>query len=103
MKLTVFAKRKIRAALIRVLSTEGKADRVTLIKQALALCRLTPEEQRDHSVGSKLNAMRAFAGIALDSFVVLGSVSVKDGVYALEKEETVLIREEQCEASLRGA
>ena len=100
MKLTFSAKRKLRAALIHVLSTEGKTDRATLIRKAIALCKLTPEEQRDHSVGSKLNAMRAFAGIALDAFVSLGSASVKDGIYALEKEETVLIREEQCEAQI---
>ena len=100
MKLTVTAKRKLRAALIHVLDTEGRTNRATLIGRAISLCKLTPEEQNDHSVGSKLNAMRAFAGIALDDLVSRGDVSTGDGFYGLEKEETVLIREEECEARI---
>ena len=101
MKLTATVKRKLRAALVHVLDKEGAIDRASLIKGAIALCNLTKEEVRDHSVGSKLNVMRAFVGTALDALAARGDVSAKDGIYTLLKEETVLIREDRCEEQIR--
>ena len=100
MKLTAATKRKLRAALIHVLDTEGKVDRASLIRKAVSLCGLNAKEQKDLSVGSKFNTMRSFAGACLDSLVTRGDISARDGLYVLEEEETVLIREEQCEEQI---
>ncbi|MBO5109123.1 MAG: restriction endonuclease [Clostridia bacterium] len=103
MKLNVTTKRKLRAALIHVLDTEGPQDRAALIKKAATLSGLSQKEQKDRALGSKFNAMRAYAGTALDAMVSHGAVGTKDGRYTLLEEETVLIRRDLCEEHILRA
>lgn len=103
MKLNSLTKRKIRAGLIHLLDTEGALDRASLLRRACEAAGLTKKEEADLSLDSKYNAMRAFAGAALDRLAAQGDVSAKDGVYRLEKEETVLVKEDACEATIRQA
>ena len=66
MKLNSLTKRKIRAGLIHLLDTEGALDRASLLRRACEAAGLTKKEEADLSLDSKYNAMRAFAGAALD-------------------------------------
>lgn len=101
MRITNKMRKKALASIVKYLSEVGTATRSQIIEGALVHYGLTKSEIEDFSPKSKNSVIRSYIGTALNDLTNKKDVRRTGEVYALIKEELIIIREDECEIKIR--
>ena len=95
------AREKAKVAIVSYLNTVGSATRREVLDGALALFGLSKEELEGKNQSGRYGTARSYLGATLSELVRLGDVGRGGRGYLLEREEGVIIREDEVERKIR--
>ena len=102
MKLTAEDKQKILDATLKFLAASPGQSRNEVIKGTLLHCGFPPQKAAAApSQASRINYIRSYIGTVLTDLAAKGSIAIdKNGRYALQKEELIIVKEAECRAEI---
>ena len=96
------ARAKAKSAIITYLATVGSATRREVLDGAILHFGLSKEELEGKNQSGRYGTARSYLGATLTELVRLGDVGRGGRGYLIEKEEAVLIREDETERKIRA-
>ena len=97
------ARTKAKNAILSYLGTVGSATRREVLDGAILLFGLSKEELEGKNQSGRYGTARSYLGATLSELVRLGDVGRGGRGYLLNKEEAVLIREDETERKIRAS
>ena len=101
MRITNKMRKKALASIVKYLSEVKSATRNQIIDGALVHYGLTASEMEDFSPKSKNSIIRSYIGTALNDLTNKKDIKRTGDTYSLDKEELIIIREDEVEAKIR--
>ena len=96
------ARTKAKNAIITYLTSVGSATRREVLDGAILHFGLSKEELEGKNQSGRYGTARSYLGATLSELVRLGDVGRGGRGYLIEKEEAVLIREDETERKIRA-